>query len=532
MNGFKSTMRRVLQSARRLGIPVGLVAILLVTVFGAPAPARADDPQVRDHRDGQGPVLREPRVQDPGAPPPVVRDHRTGGGAVAQLQADDTAARIQIMLKTIHVANDRDGAWRGSGELSMTVSFFRCAGPQPPCGSGSDPAVLVAEWKRDFGADSGDARTFDRIMPITADVKDGALASEDGGLLLQDGRSYMFQVTMYERDTVVGDHMGGIQRIIDKSNYWGVGTYEREAAGPLKEPSFGNSDLCAGCGGIIVGDYLVTYEIFAASLPDLRPTAIRLLGDAGDGLEEVCLAVQNQGPETAGPFNMSLFVDQAPALNGSVNLLGLAGGTPHESCFRTSLPTSGLHSLDLIVDQARAVPEGNERNNQLQQDLDRGPAQPTPTPATPDNAGPTPSSGASPVPSPGPILVQGQNQGKPRGEGLSDLTVSAIRVRGQVPDGKDDCKDGGNDVAVVVKNSGSEKAGGFAVRLTVDGGEPDEESVNGLEAGKEREVKFENVRLKKGDRTLLAVADATKAIAESKEDNNELKVTARCQDDD
>ena len=54
---------------------------------------------------------------------------------------------------------------------------------------------------------------------------------------------------------------------------------------------------------------------------------------------------------------------------------------------------------------------------------------------------------------------------------------------------------------------------------------------DGLDAGKEHEVRFADVRLKEGERS-LAIADANKAIAETKDDNNELKVTARCKDDD
>ena len=37
----------------------------------------------------------------------------------------------------------------------------------------------------------------------------------------------------------------------------------------------------------------------------------------------------------------------------------------------------------------------------------------------------------------------------------ADLTVGAIKINGQVPDGKDDCKDGKNTVTVVVKEINS-----------------------------------------------------------------------------
>jgi subtilase family serine protease len=83
-------------------------------------------------------------------------------------------------------------------------------------------------------------------------------------------------------------------------------------------------------------------------------------------------------------------------------------------------------------------------------------------------------------------------------------------------------------VTVVVKNVGTGDAGKLTVRLMVDGDATDT-AVDGLEVGEEREVSFDNAQLTKGERTLRAVADAEHAIAESREDNNELKVIARCQ---
>jgi subtilase family serine protease len=45
-------------------------------------------------------------------------------------------------------------------------------------------------------------------------------------------------------------------------------------------------------------------------------------------------------------------------------------------------------------------------------------------------------------------------------------------------------------------------------------------------------VSFDDVRLRKGERTLTATADAKEQVAESGEGNNALSVTARCKDDD
>jgi hypothetical protein len=370
-----------------------------------------------------------------------------------------------------------------------------------------------------FSADSGDSKTLDLMMPG---------APEDPGITLHAGRSYKFQLSMFERDTGGGDFMGGVQRVLDQSNGWGVGLHEQEPAAPFADRSLPTGDIvCAGCGGIIVGDYLVTYEIRLSPLPDLRPTAIRVLGaEPGDtsGEENVCLGVQNAGQADSGAFQLNLYVENTLARNGSVGVVGLAAGASHESCIRTFLPTSGLHRLRLVVDQYRAVAELNEQNNHIDEALDRGPAQPVQAPAGAGPASPNTGSASAEQGTPGQKPVTPAPQ--------ADLTVSAIRVRDRVPDGKDDCKDGKNRVAVVVKNGGKANAGPFAVRLDVDGDQADEALISALEAGQEQEVRFDDVRLKKGARTFVATLDPKNAVAESNEDNNELKVAATCKDDD
>jgi subtilase family serine protease len=137
----------------------------------------------------------------------------------------------------------------------------------------------------------------------------------------------------------------------------------------------------------------------------------------------------------------------------------------------------------------------------------------------------------APVASPAPAPKNSPDPAAKPSSSQADLTVSAIKVRGQVPDGKDDCKDGKNPVAVVVKNAGGANAGSFAVRLTVDGDEAGEESVEGLEAGKEREVRFGDVKLTKGEHKLVATVDPKKGVDEASDDNNDHTMTAACRDD-
>ena len=59
--------------------------------------------------------------------------------------------------------------------------------------------------------------------------------------------------------------------------------------------------------------------------------------------------------------------------------------------------------------------------------------------------------------------------------------------------------------------------------MVVDGGDPAEESVGNLDAGKEREVRFDDVRLRKGTHTLAVTVDQKESG-----DDHSLKITAVC----
>jgi len=144
----------------------------------------------------------------------------------------------------------------------------------------------------------------------------------------------------------------------------------------------------------------------------------------------------------------------------------------------------------------------------------------------PARTGPASTGPAAPVAVPSPRPKPAVSQPDPSAEKV-DLTIRAIRVNGRAPDGKGDCKIGKNDVAVLVKNTGEGDAGGFVVRLLVDGDLTDA-TVDGLGAGEERGVRFGDVQLQKGEHTLQAAADPEQALAESSDGNNELKLTARC----
>jgi subtilase family serine protease len=247
------------------------------------------------------------------------------------------------------------------------------------------------------------------------------------------------------------------------------------------------------------GAFSVEFQIRRAPLPDLRPVNIKVLDLPGSTNKSVCMAVQNIELGEPGPFELALQIDGAVPPSGRATAGGLPPGDASERCVQVALPTSGQHRLTAVADEPNTVLEYNETNNVYEQTYTATASAPAPSRALPD------------------------------------LTVKAIKVNGHAPDGKDVCREGKNDVTVVVKNGATTNAGDFLVRLVVDDDDGDLRQKgldDGLEAGAEREVRFDEVRLKKGPRSLAATADPTIGISESDEGNNTLKVTATCKDDE
>src|SRR2546430_2690280 len=112
----------------RRGLPsLGLAAALLTATLGAPVSALADEPITRDHRNG--------------GPP---------------------AARTQIVLKGVHIFDDRD--WWGDGEMEFHAVLICFATPTPCDGYGS---TYVDGYERYFSAATGETVPFDnQVMPV------------------------------------------------------------------------------------------------------------------------------------------------------------------------------------------------------------------------------------------------------------------------------------------------------------------------------------------------------------------------------
>jgi hypothetical protein len=449
---------------------------------------------------------------------PVIRDHR------------DPYARVLLEIKRVTIHDDMD--W-GAGEISIGVKVYGREESCPVTSMEKCGQLLIQGGAPQFSASDGAVKQLDRVVPSYGDTMNDRAISPAFGIPFRPGMRYGFDISGVEWDAAVDDKLGMLRsEFTDEAGHIRFGTHtERGIRGYVGVFDF----------GLEPANFSVEYEIRRAPLPDLRPGGIKVHDLPGNPKKLVCMGIANVELGDAGPFEAVLKIDGVVPEGGKATAGSLASGSGGDLCVEVALPAAGQHELSFVVDEADGVLEFNERNNAYSQPYvaargvaDAGAAT-GPVVATASSAPgavetrdpilvtmPAPSS----VPAPGATT----SEQKP-GEGKADLTVTAIRVNGQVPDGKNDCKDGKNDVTVVVKNVGTTKAESFAVRLDVDGDEVRAESEDGLEAGKEREVRFGDVRLKKGEHQLDAALDPENTVAESSEDNNERKVSATCNAD-
>ena len=419
-------------------------------------------------------------------------------GPAAPARADastEPVARLQVVIKQVQVHDDRDGTFKGEGEIILEAEILRCnEGARVPCRRAAQPLARFLERN---SADNGEVIALERIVPAANSSVDPS-ATAELGFPVYAGARYVVWFSAWEDD----GYNNGHQRADQMGEVFQVITADRldEAFGVHVTRSFRGD-------GETYGDYTITWEVRPAPLADLRPGSPTVQSLPGTPRTRVCMPVTNAGSGGAGRFDVALRVNSNTAVDGQVGVPDLAPGSSVEPCVELVLPPAGHVTLVTEVDVTYAVAEYNETNNVLSSAYQ--------------------ATGPAPSPTATPSVAQ------------ADLIVSAIKVNGREPDGKKDCEDGKNDVTVVVKNAGTDKAGAFDVQLVVDPVEKEAfrqlalvESVSGVEAGQEQEVRFEDVRLKKGQRTLAARADFKSTVAESKEDNNALKVTAACKDDD
>ncbi|MFN8636477.1 MAG: CARDB domain-containing protein [Chloroflexota bacterium] len=411
-------------------------------------------------------------------------------GPPAPVHADppaDPDARLQLIIHAFHINDDE--ALFGGNDFFWDAYLENTDGPPASIWSSALP----------FHASTGDNVDVNQLIPQHPSDITGA-ATIAAGLPVYDSHTYRLFIRLQYTTTIeLVDHViGTVDLPISKDNNWGIGTYT-SGSNP------GQDDA---------NKFLVSWEIRRTPLPDLVVKSI-YVQDA-TGTPSICGDIRNVGQQAAPPAELTLSTEGTVVERFRLPALDVGWSYPH--CVKRSDLPAKKHNIVFSIDDLRELPEMEELNNVNFFTVEAA------EPAAAPGAGPT-SSGPSAAPSPQPKPSGGQAES---GGARADLTVRAIRVNGQSPDGKNDCKVGKNVVSVVVKNAGKGDAATFAVRLSVDGNDMTA-TVDGLDAGQEREVRFDNVPLKMGAHTLTATADPEHTIDESKEDNNELKDTARCQ---
>jgi hypothetical protein len=401
----------------------------------------------------------------------LVRDHR------------DPDARVWLFVRKIIVHDDFD--W-GDGEINVRI-FVRTN--TTPCGDDDGPAcgrLLVESAIPQFKASDGTTRQVNRYVPSYLDSIVDRETNPDIGIPIHLGDWYRISFIGTETDSVDDDDLGRLfVPLFDEKGQMRYGTFTERGSGGCMHLPGPLADFCAP-ESVVPGAFSVEYEIRPAPLPDLHPIGIKLLDAPGSSETLACMVIQNIGERDAGPFEVALKVDGVTPSGGTAAVAGLSSGQSWNACVEIPQIAGGRHTLTAAVDQPRAVVEAIETNNVYEQPYTIGQRKPSSGPAR------------------------------------ASLTVSAITVNGQVPDGKDDCTAGKNTVAVAVKNAGDAKLGSLVTRLVLDGAasSAQRQSVNDLGAGEVREVRFGDVRLKQGEHTLTVTLDVTSPGAVFDEDTS------------
>lgn len=403
----------------------------------------------------------------------------------------DPAARLRIVLKSIHVNDDHD--LLSSGDIDMQLMVNRCL--RPTFDDLCTPQTIYNKTRR-FSADTGQTVVLNLPIPHADNssyqpqiqtVVPG-FGSEATGLSVYSSESYSIMVRPLERDTNNDfEYMGAVFFNLEEAHGWGSGTQTLRSRGFDGQPD---------------GDFVVLLEISRTPLPNLVAHSIVVVDAVGGTNKRVCPRVLNAGLEDAGPFNITVRIDGGTPPGGKQRIPGLQSGESTIPCVETDrLPEDRAHFLSLSLDEDREVPEMDDSRQRTFLNV--------PATAAPEN-------GTEPPP----------------GESQADLVVATIRINGKAITTLEACHEGKNDIVATIKNQGGGPAGGFVTRLEVDDGDTVDQSLPTLNAGAERDVPFEDVRLKKGERELTVTADAKKSVAESNEENNERKATVKCKDDD
>jgi len=383
--------------------------------------------------------------------------------------------RLQVVVQSVRVIDDQD--WWGAGELRLYWEIIAC----PATGGIRCEADPLLRGAKEFSGASGSTVVLNLVVPQADDANPAANISEETGIGVVDDMRYFLHFEINEKDVsgLDWDALGSVDLLLDASNNWGLGAHTDNSS---------------------AGDYAINYQIRRTPLPDLVARGIRQIGEGDQAF--YCIGIQNLGERPSAQFPVTVLVN-GQVLRTVDPMSALEPGETSEHCaYRPELPANE-HMLTFVVDASRRIAEMSESNNLYEWKI------------------------------PARQAAAASAQSATGRAGLADLLVREIRVRGEKPSGASDCDPGKNDVTVNIANDGAASAAGLVVRLVIDDKDDEarERAAPTLEPGKEAEVRFDDVSLSRGERELVATVDAKRAIAETDEGNNELKIKVNCRDE-
>jgi hypothetical protein len=404
----------------------------------------------------------------------------------------DPDARLQVIIKSIHLLGQYDTFNEGDFEFDLTFSQII-----PDCADmptqASTCEFIAGTGRFTFSGDKDDTITLDKYLP---DLNGGGYAANGSvgpglGLPVWADKAYRLELVGTESDSGLAgddDDAGTLVWDLSAANGWDLGARTERA---VKHSSYYGTD------GWKVANTEVEYEIRRMPLPDLIARNLQVTNTPElSTSHQLCTQIENAGPLAAAAFQVVFMLDGKvlPDALGTVSQ-GLGAGAAATACANTQLPSQGQHKLLAMIDDARAIAEMNELNNWVEETYAVAAPTPTPTPRVP----------AQP-----------------------DLSITSIKVADA--ELTQYCTPGKNDITITVKNGGSQPAGPSVVRLEVDD-DSDDKRIQSVDAGKSLDVTFENVKLKDDEHRLRGTADAKDSVDEANEDNNTKTISVTCKEE-
>jgi hypothetical protein len=417
------------------------------------------------------------------------------------------AQRMQLVLKSIKILDDREPFWESNAELRLHMRVWRVKKDDGCPSYTSRPACIdvIAATTFNFWAGTGDTVPFNRSLPLESSGEGSAAVGPEIGFPLYPGEVYGYQFYMVDKDLGYHvDQMGLLSGVLSQETGWGPpGVYDER--GWVECPDAGVGGFCSPAPEEVDSPYnpadshpafyRVLYELRAVPTADLVAQTFRY----DPHRDALCMGIANMGERPAGPFLVNITADPEGAFPGKTTTLtygeGLAAGAMMEPCIAPNMP-AGDHGISFAIDPAHRVMELNEGNNTYRSRFKFAPG------------------GINAQPAPGT---------QPR----SNLALTTIEIKsnGKNPES---CRAGKNDIAVTVKNDGAQPASAFRVQLDGDDIDDEVRSVDGLDADKSREIVFEDVRLKKGAQELTGRVTTDESAADANESDNMRTVEIAC----